>query len=1239
MNKGTGVRCFFRQSIRASRWTILIALFLSVTSAVTDGAQKATNPAKLELHKPIEAAIAAGETRLYRLDINAKQFIRVRVQQRGINVGIALLSATGTRIQETDANKNPDGEESLAAIVETAGRYQIEVNRAAGTEPGSFVITLEDLRDATVEDAAHLEVVKLLTEGKRLQESQTREARTQSIAVYQRALEQARAANDKKSESVALYELAQALRATGKHQDAIGYYEQALPILRERQDRKAEANVLNSMGIAYDSLRQKDKSLEYYERALTIYEEIGESRGRGESLNNIGNFYRTTANYKKALEYFERARTDFSTFDDRSKIVFYNNLGLTYRQLAEWQKALDSHNEALRLAEKIPDPDQQATTLRLIGQLYEARGEMDTAIETYNRMLPILRDAKNRRGEANALNLIGEVNRKRGNGDPALEYFKQSLALFQAEHDLPGVATIYNNMALVYRVRGNFQEALDYYQKVLATDREANSPKEFNGQTLNNMGQVYFYLNNLPKALELYNQALAIFESSGDRRRSGLALNNIGQALLAQDELAKALDYFERALAIHQQTRDRAGEAATLGNLAEVYRKQKSYPKALDFGERALAATREIKNRNLEALTLVSLGKTYGGMRELDKSQQAIESALALARETRDRSTEIEALYTLALIERGRGQLEQALKRIEAAIQIIEGVRSEVKQADLRMSYFAYVQQFYGLYIDLLMRLHALKPLSGYTAAALETSERARARSLLDLLAEAHADIRQGVEPALLEKERRLRRALNEKAQRQLLLLSGAHTEIEAAAIESDIVTIKAQLLEVENEIRTRSPRYAALTQPQPLTVAQIQKQVLDDDTMLLEYWLGPERSFLWAVTSDDIKSYELPARAEIEAVARRYYGLLTDPRNKLRARADQRGLSAREFAKQDEDFTTTGRQLSEMLLSPVARRLHHNRLLIIADGALNYVPFTALPLPKAHSEEPAFHHRPLVARHEIVMLPSASTLALLRRDTANRQPAPKTLAILADPVFDQTDSRVKGAGTRSSNRAQPTIDDERGLSVKLGTAAADVSDGTGPARINRLPETRREAESIAQYVPENERLEALDFDASRQLATSDKLSSYRYIHIATHGFLNSVHPESSGIVLSLVDPGGAQQSGFMVADEFYNLKLPAELVVLSACQTGLGQEVRGEGLIGLTRGLMYAGAARVVVSLWNVDDAATAELMSYFYKNLLKKEKTPSESLRDAQLKMLNHKQWSAPYFWAAFVLQGEWR
>jgi CHAT domain-containing protein len=193
--------------------------------------------------------------------------------------------------------------------------------------------------------------------------------------------------------------------------------------------------------------------------------------------------------------------------------------------------------------------------------------------------------------------------------------------------------------------------------------------------------------------------------------------------------------------------------------------------------------------------------------------------------------------------------------------------------------------------------------------------------------------------------------------------------------------------------------------------------------------------------------------------------------------------------------------------------------------------------------------------------------------------------------------------------------------------------------RIPRLPGTRREAAAITALVPTTERKQALDFEASRVTATSEELSQYRIIHFATHGLLNSQHPELSGIVLSLVDAQGKPQDGFLRLHEIYNLKLPAELVVLSACQTGLGKEIKGEGLVGLTRGFMYAGAARVMASLWKVDDRATAELMKQFYQGMVKDGLRPAAALRAAQVAMWKQQRWQEPYYWAAFVLQGEWK
>jgi len=288
-------------------------------------------------------------------------------------------------------------------------------------------------------------------------------------------------------------------------------------------------------------------------------------------------------------------------------------------------------------------------------------------------------------------------------------------------------------------------------------------------------------------------------------------------------------------------------------------------------------------------------------------------------------------------------------------------------------------------------------------------------------------------------------------------------------------------------------------------------------------------------------------------------------------------------------------------------------------------------------SPRPRTAAAPLIVEHEIVSLPSASTLAVLRRETAGRKRATKAVAVLADPVFASDDTRVENglghrATTSGAQGTEPSRDVERSGN-ELGVTGADL-------RFPRLLGTRREAEAVLALVPEGERKRALDFEASRATATSAELGQYRSVLFATHALLNNSHPELSGIVLSLVDEQGQAQDGFLRLHEIYNLKLSADLVVLSACQTGLGKEIKGEGLVGLTRGFMYAGAPRVVASLRKVDDKATSELMKLFYQGMLGgKRLRPAEALRAAQIAMWKQKQWRAPYYWAAFVLQGEWR
>jgi CHAT domain-containing protein len=566
------------------------------------------------------------------------------------------------------------------------------------------------------------------------------------------------------------------------------------------------------------------------------------------------------------------------------------------------------------------------------------------------------------------------------------------------------------------------------------------------------------------------------------------------------------------------------------------------------------------------------------------------------------------------------------------------------------------------------MRLHKSRPAEGFDALALEAGERARARGLLELLTEARVDIRHGADAALLERERELAQSLNAKAKRQMELQGRRGGEEHLSDLNKEITALEDEYQQVQATIRSRSPHYAALTQPQPLGLTEIQQQLLDEDSLLLEYALGEERSYLWAVAKSSIKSYELPRRDVIEQAAQRVYDLVTAPsvfrRNELaRERRDRLAQAAAQLPAAAEE-------LSRMILGPATSELGaesgERRLVIVADGALQRVPFGMLPLPETEgqrdgeteglgdggtgrqgdNENPQSAIRnpqsgaPLVVRHEIVSLPSASAMDVLRKEVTGRQPAPKMLAVIADPVFDQNDARVKVVKSKAVGQSPVArASGSRIIEHTEEPTGGQITVEGGRLRIPRLPFTQQEAEQILAIAPGAANLKAMGFQANRATALNAELGQYRYVHFATHGYLDSERPGLSALILSQVNQRGEAEDGFLRAHEIYNLNLPADLVVLSACQTGLGRDFKGEGLVGLTRGFMYAGAARVVVSLWNVNDRATAELMARFYRKMLRDGQRPAAALRAAQVEMWKTKQWSAPYYWAAFTLQGEWK
>jgi CHAT domain-containing protein len=483
------------------------------------------------------------------------------------------------------------------------------------------------------------------------------------------------------------------------------------------------------------------------------------------------------------------------------------------------------------------------------------------------------------------------------------------------------------------------------------------------------------------------------------------------------------------------------------------------------------------------------------------------------------------------------------------------------------------------------------------------------------------------VDPELLRREQAARLALDRWAERSRQLSDGS-TATAAQRLAGEYRDLEERYLQIQAEIRSRSPHYAALARPQPLTLRAIQREILDRDTVLLEYALGEERSFVWAVSHAAHVLQELPGRAEIEAAAQRVHERLVA---RLSATAVGREREAT-IRRADEEYWDEATRLSEMLIAPIATRIAGKRLLVVADGLLQYVPFSALPVP-GRATAPV----PLLAEHEIVSLPSASVLAVLRREAKSRADAPKSVAVFADPVFEADDPRLRARG-RSEPSARSThatpADAARGHAPAL-RAFEFIKDGRW--NVPRLPATRQEASAIVASAPAGLALEKIGLDASRAAALASELAQYRIVHFATHGIVDNEHPGLSGLILSLYDESGQAIDGFLRLRDIYNLRLPVELIVLSACSTALGKQLQGEGLTGMVRGFLYAGAERVVASLWKVDDEATGELMRRFYVEMLQANRSPAAALRQAQLEMWRQDRWRAPFYWAAFSLQGE--
>jgi CHAT domain-containing protein len=945
--------------------------------------------------------------------------------------------------------------------------------------------------------------------------------------------------------------------------------------------------------------------------------------------------FATDGIYEIKIEELRQPTQEDRTRVDARKLIAEADI-LALKGSAETsRKAIERYNESLPLVRTLSDRETEVRVLNNISNLHYYFGERRKSLEIMLLTIPLREAIGDPGGIASTYNALGRLYDDLGEKKISIEYLDRALKFWRTAGDRKGEAMTLNNTGLLYDSIGENQQALDYYTQSLKLRRETG---DLRGEaiTLSNIGKIYSHLGERERALDLYFQSLKIKHDLGERQSEAVTLNNIGLIYFELKDFNQSLKYYNDALTLWKAVGDKGGEATTLVNIGKVYKKLSEDQKALDNYMQALALWKTTGDKRGEAGTIINLGSHYESVNELDKSFDHFNMSLPIVRAIGDLRLEAEAHYGIARVECKRSNLEKTKVEMEDAIRLIELLRTKISHPDLRASYFSTVQEYYEFYSDILMQLHEQTRITAYLGAALHLSEKAKARSLLELLAEVKADIRKGVDINLVEREKKLQNELNSKSEQLIRLKSGKTAKERLEAAEKEYEELSLQLIELQAQIKSTSPEYANLVQPLPLDLERIRAEVLDSDTVLLEYMLGQKKSYVWVVTKDSISGYRLPGRAEIETTAQRVYDKLT-----ARNRHYETNIKKKEaIAEAEADYSKAALQLSKMILEPVSGELKKKRLLIVSDGALQFVPFSALPFPVKKDE---IDFKPLINEFEIVSLPSASTLAVLRSEHKDRKPAPRTIAIFADPVFSASDPRLKlvvnKARSGSEKVEQEPVVAQRSLEVDLNRALGDIGIGTVDSGPQRLLSTRDEAEAIVKFVPDKEQKLALGFDANRDTATSKELEQYRILHFATHGMLNNDHPELSGIVLSLFDKEGRKRDGFFRLHDIYNLQLPAELVVLSACQTGLGKQIGGEGLIGLTRGFMYAGASRIIASLWKVDDEATAELMKYFYEAMLKGGKAPAEALKQAQMEIMKQKRWQSPFYWAAFILQGEIR
>ena len=807
------------------------------------------------------------------------------------------------------------------------------------------------------------------------------------------------------------------------------------------------------------------------------------------------------------------------------------------------------------------EPASEVRCVILQGDLHLDRSDRATAVKFYAAAAQLARDAGERAALAEALVNLGLCQWKLALHEEARASMTESTDLLAALGS-PHYALALQNLGLLYWQTGDYSRALEFLRQSLDLLRRRNHPLGA-ASALHNLALTHLALGRPEQALAELREVAALRGRLGQPVDQARTENMAAATLLSLGRPREAEPLLAHAQAAVAHSLDRDLICDIQVNAGRLNLDLGNPERAAELFTAAAAMAHEIQATRMEAFATHFLGMARARQGRFDEAR----TLLLRTRELRlnNGSSEIasESLFEAALIAARQGDTEYAVATLETVIGESESVRNRVTSEYFRSTYFARKQPYYDAYIALLMRL-------GRAERAFEIVERARARSLMDLLGAQPGGFLHGADPALAAEQGSLFRAVQFKAN-QIKRTPGS------AQLRAELDELISRYRSLEGRLTNAAVRRNAFAGYQPLS-AQALRELLESGETLLEFRLGAEHSYLWTVTHDAVTATVLPPKLAIESRVRAFTALAVDAAGRAASPARQRR------------FAQLRESLSAELFAPLRGMLAGRRIRIVPDGALHRLPFAML----------------LAGVTELEILPSASVLA--RRAPANPPASGILLAIAADPVYEAGDPRFRKLGLPAPRR-------------------------TPSETLTRLPFSGEEAGAAVRAVRPRPAISSTGFDASKQWLARPEVRNARILHFATHALLDEREPSLNRIVLSKFDRRGRAIDGDLHAFEIQRTDLAASLVVLSGCRTGSGPELRGEGVLSLSQAFLQAGVPFVLMNLWETDDNHSVELMRSFYKHLSAADfRRPSAALAAAQAEL--RRKGVDPFFWAGFQL-----